>query len=265
MKRRVLLAGLLVLGTVGSASAQSTPSADDHQVEFLPRSAFHMTAEHVSSDDVRYRWDADFGGDLDFVDYGAGRVTFAGNYQAILGKELRNFDPNQGNYTLEGATSLRLRGVEVAAVFHHTSRHLSDRPKRFAVAWNVAGGRVMKHLEIGDTIIEGEAGLGAVVQNSYVDYNWVGDADVLVRHRLSRHAAAYARLTGEMYGVTGVYGPSTVSRDNQTGGRAEVGLRFGGRSATLELFAGAERMVDAYQLEPIPQHWPFAGFRLVSR
>ena len=42
---------------------------------------------------------------LNFVDYGHGRVRFVANYEAVLGEELRNFDPNQGNYLLDLSAS----------------------------------------------------------------------------------------------------------------------------------------------------------------
>ena len=55
-------------------------------------------------------WDADFGGELDVVDYGVGRFTFEANYQVVVGEEIRYFDPNQGNYILAGNVSARTRG-----------------------------------------------------------------------------------------------------------------------------------------------------------
>ena len=75
-----------------------------------------MNAEHLSGDDPRYVWDADFGGELDVVDYGYGRFTFEGNYQVVLGEEIRSFDPNQGNYILAGNVSARTRWFEVTSV-----------------------------------------------------------------------------------------------------------------------------------------------------
>ena len=63
------------------------------------------------SDDPRFVWDTNFGGELDFVDYGLGRTTFAANYEAVLGEEFRRFDPNQGNYLLDLSTSARAHGV----------------------------------------------------------------------------------------------------------------------------------------------------------
>ncbi len=230
------------------------------QATFMSRADYHLSAGALSSDDPRFKWDTHFGGDLDVVDYVAGRVRVIADYQALLGNEYRPFDPNQGNYVLEPSASVRIAGFEFAGVFHHESRHLSDRPKRFSIDWNALEGRLLKRVATRTTVVEVELGLGTVVKHSYVDYSWVGDADVLIRHRLNTHADVYVRGTGVLYGVNG-----TIPRDNQNGGRAEVGLRIAGRVAAVELFGGFERMVDGYPLDRVPQEWPFAGFRLVSR
>ena len=37
----------------------------DRDVLFMPRTHFHLAAEHLSSDDPRFVWDANFGGELD--------------------------------------------------------------------------------------------------------------------------------------------------------------------------------------------------------
>ena len=123
---------LLVLVSAVSARAQSQspPEEPARNVEFMSRTAFHMNAEHLSGDDPRYVWDADFGGELDVVDYGVGRFTFEANYQVVLGEEIRSFDPNQGNYILAGNVSgtyagLRNRGAAVSPVT--TSRGSTQR------------------------------------------------------------------------------------------------------------------------------------------
>ena len=136
----------------------------------LTRYRFHLDAEHVASSDPRFVWDADFGGDVDFVDYGRGRITALANYEVFLGNQFRSFDPNQGNYTLDLSASLRFGGNEVFGVFHHISRHLSDRPKVFSVDWNMAGVRVVRRTARGrlEMMVEGRA-LG-VLKRSYVDY-----------------------------------------------------------------------------------------------
>ena len=63
MRRALTLATILV-GLAGPAAAQSTGRATS--VSFLPRSAFHMGAEHLGGiEDERFRWDTHFGGELD--------------------------------------------------------------------------------------------------------------------------------------------------------------------------------------------------------
>src|ERR1051325_1810542 len=115
------------------------PAYAQGPIQFFPRYDFHLGAERLSQSDPRFVWDTNFGGDMDFVDYGRGRATFAANYEAVLGKEFRAFDPNQGDYLLDTSLSGRVHGYEFAALLHHTSRHLGDRFKRIPVAWNMFG------------------------------------------------------------------------------------------------------------------------------
>ena len=139
------MALLVVVSAVPArAQGQTPPAGPARTVEFMSRTAFHMNAQHLSGDDPRYVWDADFGGELDVVDYGGGRFTFEANYQIVLGEEIRSFDPNQGNYVLAGNVSARTRGFEIAGQLYHQSRHLADRPKEEAIDWNTLGGRVRK-------------------------------------------------------------------------------------------------------------------------
>lgn len=268
LARHAAAAACLCLALVCPAFAQGagtqggTTQVDDAPAgpSFMSRYDFHLGAAALATDDRRFKWDTHFGGDVDVVDYVRGRVRVVADYQALLGSEFRPFDPNQGNYVLEASASARTHGYEIAGVFHHESRHLSDRPKRFSIDWNALGGRVLRRLEIRGTTIEVEAGIGAVIKHSYTDYKWVADGDLLLRHPVGPHAAPFARATFVLYGVDGA-----VPRDNQKGARVEVGLRLTGRAGAVELFAGAERMVDAYPVDRIPHGWPFAGFRLVSR
>ena len=101
----------------------------ENQTKFFEQFRFHMNAAKIAGGDQAFRWDADIGGDVDLIDYGQGRVNFLANMETILGEEFRVFDPNQNNYTLDGFASIRLGKSEVAATFHHVSRHFSDRPK----------------------------------------------------------------------------------------------------------------------------------------
>ena len=93
--------------------AQEPPvAAPPSGVDYLTRFAFSFGAEHLSHDDPRYVWDANYGGEVDFVDYGVGRTTFYANYQVVLGDEFHAFDPEPGQLhpgTARVRTSARLR------------------------------------------------------------------------------------------------------------------------------------------------------------
>jgi hypothetical protein len=253
---------VLCLGLgISPVEAQSDSSgADAPVVSFLTRAALRLSAEHLGSADPRFVWDTNFGGEIDLIDYGAGRATFVANYQAMLGEELRAFDPNQGNYILALSASGRLPRVELALVFHHESRHLSDRPKVQPVDWNMLGGRAEAALVRGGTRLDLRADLRGVVQRSYVDYQWELDTGLRGAHRL--HAGVLAIGAGglRLIGVDGTRG-----RGTQTGYRGEGGVRFEGRGAAAELFAAIERRIDPYQLEFATVTWAIAGFRLLTR
>jgi hypothetical protein len=199
---------------------------------------------------------------MDLVDYVVGRTSMSVDYEAVLGSEYRPFDPNQGNYTLEAATSVRIPQIaEVVFDFHHVSRHLSDRPKREAVAWNIVGARVLKRITVVDTSIDVDLDGGLVVQNSFVDYSKVGELQLQVSRAVTPTTSFFGHAFGQVILVDG----SVPDRGTQTGGMVEVGLRFTGQRGAVEVFVGAERRIDAYPLERVPQQWGLAGFRLVSR
>jgi len=253
---------LLVLVSAVSARAQdATPSPEpERKVEFMSRTAFHMAAEYLSDDDPRYTWDADFGGELDVVDYGYGRFTFEANYQVVLGEEIRSFDPNQGNYVLAGNVSARTRWFEVAGQLYHQSRHLADRPKEEAIDWNTLGGRVRKAFKYREATFDARADVRGVFMKTTVDYSWELDAalrsDVKVRPGVGLLAAADVRYLG----VDG-----SQDRGNQTGYKVEGGVRLEGRRGAVEVFIAGERRIDPYPVEVGVAEWFTAGFRLLSR
>jgi hypothetical protein len=78
---------------------------------------FHLNAASLIDEDERFNWNADLGGDIDVIDYVRGRFNFLTNVETILGEELRRFDPNQGNYTLEGSATYRLGATELPGRF----------------------------------------------------------------------------------------------------------------------------------------------------
>jgi hypothetical protein len=258
--RRVVLALVMATCAVPAAAQSATPPPAAPGVQFLPRFEFHLGGEHLTSDDKRFVWDTNFGGEVDLLDYGAGRAMFVANYQAILGEEFRRFDPTQGNYILEGSMSARALGYEVAGVFYHQSRHLADRPKRNAVDWNMLGGRVRGDWIVGAIRISARADLRGVLGKSFVDYRWEFDGGA--RSDIPLRPGIGLLLTGRMqrFGVDG-----SRNRGDQTGFRGEGGVRLEGRAAAMEIFLAAERRVDPYPLELSTATWMTAGFRLLSR
>jgi hypothetical protein len=251
----VVAAGPLAL----TAHAQ-TGATSDSVVTFLPRSSFHMTAARVGSDDERFVWDTNFGGSLDLVDYGAGRFIFEANYQAILGEEFRPFDPNQGNYILAGSLSARLPRVEVSGVFYHQSRHLSDRPKRQPVDWNMLGVRLQTEATRGPVRVTARGDVRGTVQRSFVDYRWEVDAESRLEYRVSSPLSVFAGGGLRLLGTDG-----SAGRGRQTGSAGEGGVRLRGGGGAVELFVRVERRIDPYPLEFGTATWAMAGFRLLSR
>jgi hypothetical protein len=268
LRRHAALAVCLILLLAAPAAAQipqPTQTPPPPAPEFLPRYDFHMSISRLVHDpppaDQRFSWDSHFGGSFDLVDYVYGRGSVTVDYEAVMGKEYRPFDPNQGNYTLEAALSARVAGVELAGGLHHVSRHLSDRPKTRAVAWNEIVGRVLKRVTIDRTTIDLDVDGGHAVQHSFVDYTWIGELNVLVRRPLTPAAGLFAHASGQLFGVDG----TIPDRGRQAGGLAEAGVRLNGKGGSMEIFAGVERRVDAYPLDRVPQHWGLVGFRLLSR
>jgi len=253
---------LMVVVWAVPARAQAADPADQpsRSVEFLPRTAFHMSAEHLSGDDPRYVWDADFGGELDVIDYRTGRATFEANYQVVLGEQIRSFDPNQGNYILAGLVSFRADDTEVAGVLYHQSRHLADRPKQDAVDWNMLGGRVRRKFSSAGTIIDARADLRGVFMKTTVDYSWELDAGMRTHVKVHPAVGVVGAIGIRYLGVDG-----SRDRGNQTGYKLEGGVRFEGRAGALELFVAGERRIDPYPLEFGTVQWVTAGFRLLSR
>lgn len=245
----------------GGAAAQQRDSSDPPPaVRLLPRTVFHLAAEHLADDSVMFAWDTNFGGDLDVIDYRAGRFTFFANYQAILGNEFRRFDPNQGNYILAGSASIRTKPMEIHGVFYHQSRHLADRANRVAVAWNMMGVRLQRVVTTGRTSLDARLDVRGTVAKAFVDYNWEIEgavrSDVHIRPAVGLLFAGTLRRLGV---------DDTQNRGDQTGFRGEMGVRFEGGKGAMEFFLAGERRVDPTPLLFGTASWVSVGFRLLSR
>jgi hypothetical protein len=247
-----------------AAYAQHEPlAAPPTAPEFLPRMSGRLAAAYLSYDDDRFTWDTHWIGDFDLVSYPRGRATFLADYQALLGSEFRPFDPYQSNYLLEASGSVFVGRTEFIGVLNHISRHLGDRPKRLAVAENSLGPRVMRRF--GDdarTLLDVRVDVRKVIQRSYNDYTWYEETELVARHRLNTVTSVYAKGYGELIQVD----KTEAGRDDALkGGRLEAGVRLNGTDGAMELFVGAERMIDADPLDRQTRNWGFVGFRLLGR
>jgi hypothetical protein len=256
----IVLASLLYVRPAVAQTIGPLPQDQERSVQFLPRYTFHLAAEHLSSANRRLVWDTNFGGEMDLVDYGLGRATFAANYQAILGEEIRAFDPNQGNYTLSGLLSARRHGVEAAAQFYHQSRHFSDRSKQIPVDWNMVGGRLSRSVTRDSITLDTRLDARKVVKKTTVDYRWEIEAEIRGRRPLNHGTAILGGFTARMLGVDG-----SQNRGTQHGYRAEGGFLFQGKAGGIELFMAGERRIDPYPLEFGTVDWLSLGFRFLSR
>ncbi len=261
----------LVFAARAAAQPQPTIAAAPDSPEFMTRYDFHLSIARLIGSttppaprliDDRFSWDSHFGGSFDFADLVTARLGVMIDYQAVMGNEYRPFDPNQGNYTMEGFISARVApDTEVAGIFHHVSRHLSDRPKDFAVAYNEVGARVLTRIALDATTLDVTIEGGRAVQHSFVDYTWLGEGQLQVRHPLNGHVALFAHGVGQAFAVD----ETVAGRGTQAGGLLEGGIRVTGRGGVLEVFGGYERRVDAFPVSRLPQRWALAGFRLLSR
>jgi len=256
------LVGFLVTASAARAQspAVSQASSSSSGPQFLPGYRARLSASRLDRNEEAYKWDARISGDIDLVDYGRGRINIFGEYEVVLGSELRAFDPNQSLYTLDFRASRRLGRNEIVGLFHHISRHLSDRAKTQSVDWNQVGGELQRTEAVGGIQIESRFRGAWIVKRTYVDYRWQIDG----RLRLLRPMTPRIRLLAE--GSVNFVGidSSIAGRNNQVGAYVEGGTRFAGTDGSLDLILAFERRVDADVLARGPKTWVMVGFRLLS-
>ncbi len=251
---------LTAAAPLGAQTIAKPPGPPGGERGLLARYQFFLESAHLGGDDIAFVWDAHFGGDLDLVDYGAGRLTAQAAFETILGSEFRDFDPNQGNYLLGVSGSYRIRHTELAAVFHHVSRHLSDRPKQVPIDWNMLGIRVLQMVDAGALHVVLSGRSLWTVERSFVDYAAEIGGDIEARCALNGTVSAIAQ--GRAYAMLTV--PES-SRGHQNGGSIEGGVRVAGSKGAVDFYVGYERRVDAEPFLGEARSWFVAGFRLLSK
>lgn len=262
MIRLFVLALAICAGAAPALAQTPAPPSEPPvvgKVAFLPRYDFHLGAEYIRSRDPLFDWEANYGAELDVIDYGNGRITVYANYQTILGHEPRIFDPNQGNYILGGVMTARVSGIEIGGGFHHESRHLGDRAKDFPVDWNMVGAHIAAAGKRGRAEMAARGDARYAIRVSYVDYDWEIASDARIAYAVSPRIGLIAS------GRADVIGTEASSRATQTGARVEGGMRFAGEKAAVELFLACERRIDPYPVEFGTASWFSAGFRVTSR
>ena len=206
--------------------------------------------------DTRFEWEGRIRFDFDIVEYGAGRLMFRGGYDAVLGRQRRLYDLNQGNYFFEASTSYRVGEVEISGIISHVSRHLVDRPNPPAISWNEAGARVRWERN-GDAY---ELEIARAMDQAFVDYVWMSRAHARIRHPINGRAELIGSAFGEVIGVNHL-----VRAERVCGGRLEGGIRINGRAAAVEFFGGYERRIDAFPTDRFRVRMFQLGFRVVSK
>ncbi|MDP6579843.1 MAG: hypothetical protein QF681_04225 [Vicinamibacterales bacterium] len=270
MLRIVTFVGLVSLCVVAppmsafaqTSSAASTARQTQATLGFLTSYRFHLNALRLVSNDDNFVWDTDFGGDMDVFDLQYVRGNVLVNFESIVGEQLRAIDPNQANYMVDLSTWWRTGAgdSELGATFHHVSRHLSDRDKEFAVAWNMLGVQYTAPMQLRSWDLNVGYRALKTIQRSFVDYTAEIGGSVQALRAL--HTRVSLMVGGELTLVS--VDKTDRGRDQQVGGRFEIGARFPGGAGFGEVFLARERRIDANPFDLEPTTFTMLGFRFLS-
>jgi hypothetical protein len=223
-------------------------------------SAFAFSWARMFTNDRRFHWDARIRLDLDIAEVDGWQMRFSADYDAVIGRERRVFDLNQGTYLLEGTVGRTVRGTGVMFLGRHVSRHLVDREHQPAVSWNLAGVRLTKRLVAKDTRFSGHFELGRAMQQAFVDYTWMSQAEIRAIRPINPRVSWVVIGTGDLALV------NHLVRDHRVcGGRIEGALRINGQVAAFDIVAGYERRIDGFPTDRFRVRAFTLGFRLVSK
>lgn len=223
-------------------------------------SAFEFSWARMYTNDRRFHWDARVRLDLDIAEIDRWEMKFSADYDAVIGRERRTFDLNQGTYLLEGTIGHDIRGTGVAFLAQHVSRHLVDRENPPAISWNLAGVRLTRRLAAGRATFSGQFDLGRAMQQAFVDYTWISQAEIRGLGPITPRLSWVVEATGDLALV------NHLVRDHRVcGGRIEGALRVNGRTAAFDIVGGYERRIDGFPTDRFRVRAFTLGFRLVSK
>jgi hypothetical protein len=215
----------------------------------------------MEADDPRFSLTERGRADLDLVGYRRGRINFFIDTELVMGSERRAFDLNQANIVFETSASYRIRGIDIAGVVHHVSRHIVDREFDRVTAWHTVGARLERALVTPKSTFDITAEYGRVVQHTFVDYTWTSQLTLRVDRALRGRVHLFATGSAGWVGVD----RTVLGRDRQDGARIEGGVHLLGQRAALGLFTAHERRVDGYPTSRDPSSWLEFGVRLGTR
>ena len=93
-----------------------------------------------------------------------------------------------------------------------------------------------------------------------MDYSWISRGRAQYRHPVTTRLGVFGVASGEVIGVD----EETRGKNRVCGGRIEGGLRLRGDAATLEVFVGYERRIDAFPTDRYRVRWTTIGFRITT-
>ena len=210
--------------------------------------------------ETAFDWDLDLSIDVDVFDVGFARFSVFGNFETIIGSELRAIDPNQSNFTVDLSIFFRLPRGELAVTFHHVSRHLVDRARQASVSWNMLGMAYGDRFSIGQLEVDAGVRSMGTLRRHNVDYLGQFEAHVNIAHPITPVLSIIAGADAVIIPVKS----EKFDRGTRNGGRVEAGMRFLAGAAAVDLFAAWERRIDASSVDRDTATWAQLGLRVAA-
>lgn len=251
--RAVPICSLVVLVALGAPLRAQ-------QLELLPDASGRASLSRYAPADEGLLWDAWIGAGLTLARYERTELVFDGDIETVVGNAYRAFDADQVNYHLAGSVRHSAGPYTVSALFHHVSRHRSDRAKLFSFDWNLLGVQVERSLA---EPVPARVSLmfGRMLQASRPQYDW----------ELQAHASAdvWRRPWGDLYlaaglGLLGARSSPDYPREGFADRQLEAGLRLSRGPRRAELYARWEHRNDVLLERPGALSRGLFGLRLES-